>query len=110
MVMIMAMIMVVIMIVVVVMIMVVVIIMIMMMVMTLVIIVLVVIPVPVAPAGRIIAVIIAVTRVVTVISGSRSRTERHSAETNYSGGSKGWCDKRPAEFRHGECLLWMAAQ
>jgi hypothetical protein len=64
----------------------------------------VVISVPVAPAGRIIAVIVAVTSVVTVIRGSRSRTERDSANTNYSGGSKSWCDERSAEaclFRHG---------
>jgi hypothetical protein len=71
----------------------------------------VVISVPIAPAGRIIAVIVAVTLVIPVVCRSRSRTERYSAETNYSGGSKGLCDERATEaclFRHGGRLLWMA--
>ena len=82
-----------------------------MMVMMLVVVVFVVISVPIAPAGRIIAVIVAVTLVIPVVCRSRSRTERYSAETNYSGGSKGLCDERTREaclFRHGGRLLWMA--
>ena len=82
----------------------------MMMVMMLVVVVFVVISVPVAPAGWIISVIIAVAPVATVIRRSRSGTERYSAESDYSGDSKGWWHERPAEaclFRHG-ALLWLA--
>jgi hypothetical protein len=83
-----------------VMIMVVIIIMIMMMVMMLVVIVFVVISVPVAPAGRVVAVIVAVTPVITVIGGARTRRDSQGAETNYRGG----CDGDDCLTEHSETL------
>jgi membrane protein implicated in regulation of membrane protease activity len=89
-------------------IMIVVVIMVMMMVMMLVV-VFVVIPVPVAPAGRIIAVIVAVPLVVTVVRRSRTRREGDSAQTNYRGGSAGdHCltkHRKPSKLRVGGNLL-----
>jgi hypothetical protein len=108
--MIMVMIVVMIMVVIMIVVMVVIVVVIMVTVMMLVI-VFVVISVPIAPAGRIIAVIVAVTPVVTVIRRSGSRGERHCTETEHSGGCKGWCDERTAEaclFRHRKLLLWLA--
>src|SRR4029079_9687360 len=45
--------------------------------------------VPISPAGGIMAVVVAVTLIVTVICRSRSRGERHGSETNDGGSGEG---------------------